>query len=56
MQAWIEAEKSMSKPSCFLIRNQESNQTGKLEYFVISGLANDKDLPGKLDVCRKDSW
>ena len=34
MQAWMEAEKSMSKPNCFLIRNQESNQTGKLVYFV----------------------
>ena len=34
MQAWTEAEKSMSKPSCFLIRSQESSQTGKLEYFV----------------------
>ena len=30
----MEAEKSMSNPSCFLIRNQESNQTGKLKYFV----------------------
>ena len=34
MQAWTEAEKSMSKPSCFLILNQESNQRGKLEYLV----------------------
>ena len=34
MQAWMEAEKSMSKPNCFLRRNQEFNQTGKLEYFV----------------------
>ena len=34
MQAWMEAEKSMSRPSCFLIRNQESSQMGKLEYFV----------------------
>ena len=34
MQAWTEAEKSMSKPSCFLILNQESSQRGKLEYLV----------------------
>ena len=34
MQAWTEAEKSMSSPSCFLTRSQESSQAGKLEYFV----------------------
>ena len=34
MQAWMEAEKSMRRPSCFRIRSQESNQRGKLEYFV----------------------
>ena len=62
MQAWTEAEKSMSKPSCFLIRSQESSQAGKFEYFVplqeVSELAHsDKEaLPGKLEVCSKDSW
>ena len=34
MQAWMEAEKSINNPSCFLILNQESNQRGKMEYFV----------------------
>ena len=34
MQAWTEAEKSMSSPSCFLTRSQESSQAGKFEYFV----------------------
>ena len=52
----------MSNPSCFLIRSQESSQAGKFEYFVplqeVSELAHsDKEaLPGKLEVCSKDSW
>ena len=62
MQAWTEAEKSMSKPSCFLIRSQESCQTGKLEYFVplqeVSEWEHsDKEAPpAKLEVRSEDSW
>ena len=66
MQAWTEAEKSMSKPSCFLILNQESSQRGKLEYLVplregeTSRLANSileqSALPCKLEIRSKDSW
>ena len=40
----MEAEKSMSNPSCFLIRNQESNQTGKLKYFVPLVEVQNKDF------------
>ena len=37
MQAWMEAERSMRRPSCFLILSQRSSQPGKVEYLVPLG-------------------